>query len=465
MSFKKNKLFYYAFIINWVLLLGSINTIPSEIFYFGQGLNKSINALRILFPLISSFILMMIFIINLKNNFLDLIEKKNLINFLFIFYFILQILGLLTMSDRSFTLNNIYLVIFGINSLISLILINNFSQKKDSYKLNYFLIYISLLFLFVIIIIVSLAIYKQVGIAGFLILYNFIDPSDTLFNQVLPRVTGYSRMLAVLNVAIIAYVINKNLFKNKLYIVLIFLLSTLIFLIQSRGGLLCFYVLVIIITIFQIKSSLDKLKLIIITFFLPICTHYTLMHNNSINNHLEEKLSTHLKVPITKVMKKTLRSYNKTYSIRILSNQSSSGRTYLWKSIIEKYEKNKIFGYGPQADRYLLGGVAARGIGNNVSSAFFYSFSSAGYFGFVIIILINILSCILLYNKIFIKKIFNGKSKFIEILSLYFIVFFLIRSTFENGISYFGIDFLFFVAAINALNWKNIYFNLSLKLK
>ena len=463
MSFKKNKIFFYAFLLNWALLLGSINTTPSEIFYFGQGLDKSINALRILFPLISSFILMMIFIINLKNNFLDLIEKKNLINFLFIFYFILQLLGLFTTPDRSFTLNNIYLVIFGINSLIALILINNFYQKKNYYKLNYFLTCISLLFIFAIIIVVTIAMYKKVGIAGFVVLYNFIDPNDTLFNQVLPRVTGYARMLAVLNVAIIAYVINKKLFKNKLYIILIFLLSTLIFFVQSRGAVLCFYSLIIIITIFQIKSFLDKLKLIIITILLPVCLHLIISNDRDLHIELKEKILIEKKI---KINNDILKNIMETRSFRIVNNRTSSGRIQLWKTIIEKYEKNKIFGYGPQADRYLLlNKLSGLGYGNNASSAFFYSFSSAGYFGFVIIILINIFSCILLYNKIFVEKIFNGKGKFLEILSLYFIVFFLIRSLFENSISYFGIDFLLFIAAINALNWKNIYFNLFLKFK
>ena len=107
--------FFFFFFINWVLLIFSLNTTPSEIFYFGQSLSHSINSLRILLPLISSFIIVVIFGIYLKNNLFNLIQKKNLISFLLILIFIFQFIGLFTTSDRDFSFDNLYLPILGIS--------------------------------------------------------------------------------------------------------------------------------------------------------------------------------------------------------------------------------------------------------------------------------------------------------------------------------------------------------------
>ena len=124
MLLNKNKIFYWLLASNWIFLLFSINTHPNEIIYFGEGLVKSINSLRILIPLISFLGLVIILTINLKKNFYVLIQKKNLIYFLFFLYFALQLLGLFFTSERHFTLNNTYLVILSFNSLITLFLIN-----------------------------------------------------------------------------------------------------------------------------------------------------------------------------------------------------------------------------------------------------------------------------------------------------------------------------------------------------
>ena len=49
----------------------------------------------------------------------------------------------------------------------------------------------------------------------------------------------------------------------------------------------------------------------------------------------------------------------------------------------QEFNKNKIFGYGPQADRYLLRENLKLNITNNVSNGYLYSILSSGYFGFI----------------------------------------------------------------------------------
>jgi hypothetical protein len=473
-----SKKFFFFFFFNWVLLIFSLNTTPSEIFYFGQSLSRSINSLRILFPLISSFIIVVIFGIYLKNNLFNLVQKKNLISFLLILIFIFQFIGLFTTSDRDFSLDNLYLPILGTSSIIVLTLANNFLKKKKLFE-----IFTSALLLFIatITMLVLYLTVKKYGFFGMILIYNFIDPNDTFSNQVLPRITGLARMIGILNIVIIVYSIKKNFLKNKLHLFLILILSTLLFFIQSRGAILCFYSVVLIIIFFQLKIFSDKLKLFTIVFFFPICFHFIIMSNENLNKIFQENIQKQYQISLNTTMLKSgevlnlknneekedkPQSYD-TNNIRIYTNLTSSGRTFLWKSLIINFDKKKIFGYGPQADRFLLGEGLEKelGYGNNVSNAILYTFGSSGYFGLLIIILIYFYLIFFLYHKIYVEKILYKKNKFIETLSIYFIIFILIRSLFENSFSYFGLDFLLFIVAINSCNWKNIYFKLFLKSK
>lgn len=469
--------FFFFFFINWVLLIFSLNTTPIEIIYFGQSLSHSINSLRILLPLISSFIIVVIFGIYLKNNLFNLIQKKNLISFLLILIFFFQFIGLFTTSDRDFSFGNLYLPILGISSIIVLTLASNFLKKKKLFKI---FTYALLLFIAAVTILVLYLTVKKYGFFGVILIYNFIDPNDTFSNQVLPRITGLARMIGILNIVIIVYSIKKNLLKNKLYLFLIFILSTILFFIQSRGAILCYYSVALIIIFFQLKIFSDKLKLFTIVLFFPICFHFLIMSNEKLNKTFQKNIQEQYQIKLNTSMIKSGELLNlknneeedkplfyDTNKIRIYNNLTSSGRTFLWKSLIINFDKKKIFGYGPQADRFLLGEGLEKelGFGNNVSNAILYTFGSSGYFGLIIIVLIYFYSIFFLYHKIFIEKILYKKNKFFETLSIYFIIFILIRSLFENSFSYFGLDFLLFIVAINSCNWKNIYFKLFLKSK
>ena len=73
-----------------------------------------------------------------------------------------------------------------------------------------------------------------------------------------------------------------------------------------------------------------------------------------------------------------------------IAGSYTSGRFALWKNALERYEKNRFFGYGPQADRIMLFDPTDFDSGNNVSNTMIYGLLSGGYFSLTILILIYI---------------------------------------------------------------------------
>ena len=148
---------------------------------------------------------------------------------------------------------------------------------------------------------------------------------------------------------------------------------------------------------------------------------------------------------------------------RVLSNYSSSGRFQLWEISIKNYEKDKIFGYGPQGDRYILYNTKIKDFfSTNSSNLLIYGFLSGGYVGLIILLIIYIYVSVILLKYFLIKKIYLSKqiitkNNFIDVFSIVVVIFFLIRSLFENSYGLFSVDFLFMIIAtyILELNYKN----------
>ena len=129
----------------------------------------------------------------------------------------------------------------------------------------------------------------------------------------------------------------------------------------------------------------------------------------------------------------------------------TSGRLTLWNNALDKYEKNKLFGYGPQADRILINKNNV--YGNNVSNALIYALLSGGYFSLIILILIYLYTAYMflkffLVNKIFSNQLEINKENIFVVTSLVYTVFFMIRSIFENSFGVFSIDFLILILSL-----------------
>jgi hypothetical protein len=93
-----------------------------------------------------------------------------------------------------------------------------------------------------------------------------------------------------------------------------------------------------------------------------------------------------------------------------------------------------------------------RQYGNNVSNALLYSFVCGGYLSFLIFLLIKFKLIIYLYKIIFTYKIFYIKNLISEKISTSFILFFLIRSIFENSFAIFSIDYLMLIISVLIVN-------------
>ena len=135
-------------------------------------------------------------------------------------------------------------------------------------------------------------------------------------------------------------------------------------------------------------------------------------------------------------------------------NKISSGRIKDWKNIVTKtYEESPIYGFGAQADRFLINQTS--------SSAFIYAFSSSGILGLFFFCILYLRSLMISLRLLFRKDNylkFTIKNYFTILASLN-LIFLLIRSFFETSIAVFGIDFLVFIVClgITELIYKKKY--------
>ena len=452
-------------IFTWISLWFSIDTNFEEIQGFKNSLASALNASRVFLVIffftlsisLTLFILIKKFSFKLNKNF-----NNNLLLILFV-YFTLQIIGLYENSYKEFNLNNLYLTLLSIGTLNIFILVNLLELEK----ILKYLLYISILIVFLFF---SVVILSKMNNLLFNVhtsdLYSFIHPNEIILGHEYPRITGLSRMLAVVNIALIICFNPKKNFLSLLLFTIILVFSTLIWGMQSRGTIICFFVSLIIIIFFL--KNLKFYKALIFFFILtaipiiifesiriPLLKKKEINYNNYKNDNVQSK------------DKENVQSKDKELEIRLLKTKHTSGRTDLWETAIKKYEKNKFFGYGPQADRFLLTNLyKPNSYGTNVSNGIIYAFLCSGYIAIIIFLFIYYKISYLIYN-FFYKKIYLRKLDISIKISIVLLVFFSIRSLIENSFSLFSIDFLLFLISItiveNYLKKKhnNSHFNFS----
>ena len=157
-----------------------------------------------------------------------------------------------------------------------------------------------------------------------------------------------------------------------------------------------------------------------------------------INSNDEQQIKRHAKI------KGNISRTNQAKILRTNDRESFSSRRFEdWKDIAILTKQNFLFGYGTQADRFLIQQTA--------SNALLYAYSSAGILG-----LLSILFIYLRYFYIFLKsiKVFSSSGSVFLFSYIILIVFFL-RSIFESSFAVFGIDFILFALAI--YNIENEY--------
>lgn len=413
---KKN--FSYIYIFFWFSLWAAINTSPDEIYFYADSYVKSINAARILFALLTSTLISIYF----AYMFLSKKIKIKKIELFFFLFFLSQIVGLFFNKERSFNIENSYLVILAIGSICLIILSNQF-KIKDFIK---YFFYISILFLALALIFVLMEKFHELQSLNFYKIYAEHDLN--LLGQANPRITGISRMLAIINLFLILYFFkSKNIYLKSLLLIFLTLSIVILLFMQSRGTLLCFFFSVIII-FFLIKNIIrNRFKYFVILIALPILLFF------SINNFfLKQNLS----------IEKNTKINN-----RILTH-TTSGRYEIWHYTIKNYKYNNFFGHGPNGDRFFLKNFDQKEIfGDNTSNIFLYSLVSGGVMSvfFLILIFFEILK-ILIHSK---KKFFSYQNSIYLNFSIACLAFFFIRSFFENSFGLFSIDFLITYLSLN----------------
>jgi hypothetical protein len=426
---------FFILISGWILIIFSLGAKPPILYFDKNYFFQSLESFRITLAIIISFIffLSFFFLYNVKK----FIKLKFL--FFFILYFMFQVIGLYQNKEVNFNLDNLYLIVLSLGAIgtIYLALLN--SKNKILEVFLYALIAITFA-----ISIIFLA--KALADEEFktIYLYTVISPNKIIFENTdlsYPRITGIARSLAVANILIIIFFLKEKIFKYRIALIVVAAcIGIVIWSAQSRGAILCYFsVLLIILFLYREKKFLNKIFFFLVLFILPIATLNiaNIFFKNIILTE-DQFNSDGKQVPIYETRFAQLKFNN-------------SGRTDLWSNSLTLYNKNKIFGYGPQGDRFLLPLSGSEGFGNNVSNGYVYSFLSGGYPGLIIFLTITINIFLVVYKNLFLTKIFNNNNNASIKIATMILIFFLIRVLFENSYALFSIDFLlilisFFIA-------------------
>lgn len=322
-------------------------------------------------------------------------------------------------------------------------------------------------------------------------LYYLTHPYAEILNHAIPRTTGMARSFALVSIFMFCYILYKNKLNfiyKLIFIFILLLLLTLIWGLQSRGALLCLIISFLLIIFFKNTNLMTKLIIILGIISLPyylyplipkykinianliLISNISFEQNINLTKEEKDKFSEHQWLTdITKQTQKINKLRNNTITMdnktKITSNQTNrflennnleligSGRFFIWKSLYKNYDLKNIFGYGPQADRYLLNNFDGN-LSNNSSNGFVYAFISAGYPGLIISLLIYltiIIKLIKISLLLFQKKIIPDYKNQTCVSIL---LFFSIRIFFENSFMNFGIDFIILMSCFFYLNLK-----------
>ena len=433
-------------LIFWIGCLLSINSKISDIYvektYY---LNTAIVFLRIIFPVLVFLIL--IFFLKIK--------KLNLFILSYLIYATWQLI--VYTPSKEFIIDNFerYHLTLSMIAILLIIHVAGYLQYKKFYSK---ILYCTIFF------VGSVSLYLS-----FFIVRDFITNNDVIYlywNKTLisegrnllqtnPRITGVSRMLGLLLLFIFSIYICKKKKKyiyNFIFLSTIFIISLLIYGMQSKGS----YISILLILFYYIFFFKDKIKKKVLIFFiiivLPIVSFETIIKIKieylKINNIKSRLLSNHSLVVDGKIIE-----------------DYTTGRVEIWKRALKEIKDKKILlGYGPQADRFLLKSInfdpkiPRHFYDSNASNGLIYAYLCAGIIGLLFILSIYTLIFHEVYKSIFIKKAFITKNIYV-IFSILALSFLSVRTVYENGFTYFGVDYVFAIIGYFILRKFNLQEN------
>jgi hypothetical protein len=432
-------------LIFWIGCLLSINSKISDLYQDNNGLLIIIIVfLRIIIP-----ILIFLFLI-----FFFRVKKINLFILSYLIYALWQLI--IYSPDKEYWIDNLerYHLILSTITILLIIHVGEYLQFKN---LDLKILYFSILFIGCISFYFSFFLINDlIKDKGIFYLYynNILIAEGKSLLQTNPRITGVSRMLSLVLLFIFSLFIckKKNIFiHNLFYSFIIFIISFLIYGMQSKGS----YTSILLLLFFYITFFKDEIKkkifILFIILILPVISFETIikikLEFNKINNYGSK--SRFLSNNFVMIDDKLVKDY-------------TTGRVEIWKRALEQIKEKKIIlGYGPQADRILLTsknfnpGIPRHFYDSNSSNGLVYSYLCAGIVGLLFILSIYWLILSELYKSIFIKKAIIAKNSYV-IFSILTLSFLSLRTIYENGYTLFGIDFVFTVITYFILRKFNL---------
>ena len=439
----KNNFIIYALLI---YLISSINSPP---FFYMQSLFKGeeisilmlINITRGLAPF---FILIFCFTFILLNN-------KNLrfdiIYFLLFAYILCQVPFIHTQNlDKFYS----YYWIFSSLSVVIFFYIIEYNKKEILH--NCLVIFYSIIsiigfiFIFkVLVIFFSKDVFFNLSYTNFY--GNETTDAKTIFlNSFSPRSSGLSRYLTYMFLLIyVLYVYSHSIKLKKLNIFLITLLiflNFMIFHLQSRSSIYFIFCLSIF-SFFSINKNFISKKIInfILIFLLPFLLHLSepLIRVNIIKYIENDNVS---KKNLNKINTEDLTALKIFQNNRLLKNPGNTGRYKIWGEAWTLIKKNKMIGYGPQADRVLLNH-------QSVSNVFFYSLLCGGVIALIFILILLLIIIVKIYQSIFHYSVFESTRDLTTKFSIFVVGFLFIRGFAETSYGLFGADYIMFILAVS----------------
>ena len=417
-------------LIFWVGFLLSINSKISDLY------SSNINYLHIIIIFLRVIIPVLVFSILI---FFLKIKKLNLFILSYLIYGLWQLV--IYRPDEKYLIDNLeryHLIISMIGVLLIIHVTEYFKFKNLILKILYssilFITIISFYFTFFIV----LELINNEKVFYLYFNHTLVTEGKHLL-QVYPRITGISRMLGLVLLFIFSLFICKKRnisIYNFFFASTIFIISFLIYGMQSKGSYISILLLLFYYIFFFKDQIRRKIFILLIILVAPIICFESIV-----------------KIKIALVKEYNVKS-------RFLSNNSifvndrfmedyTTGRIEIWKRAFEKIKEKKIIlGYGPQADRFLLESlnfdpkIPRHFYDANASNGVIYSYLCAGIVGLFFITTIYLLIFYEIYKSIFKNKAFIKKNSYV-IFSILTLTFLTLRTVYENGYTLFGVDFLF----------------------
>jgi hypothetical protein len=419
-------------LIFWFGCLLSINSKISDLYLENKNfLYISIIALRIIIPVF--VFLVLIFFLKIK--------KLNLFTISYLVYALWQLI--VYTSNKEYWIDNLeryHLIV----SMLAIILIIHTVEYLNFKSLHLKILYASIVFIGCIEIYFSYSLVSDLikDEKVFYLYYNntLISEGRSLL-QTNPRITGVSRMLGLLLLFIFSLFIckEKKIFTyNFFFLTTIFIISFLIYGMQSKGS----YTSVLLLLFYYFFFFKDKIKkkitIIFIILILPIISFETIIRVKNESIKMDNVKSRFLSKNYLEIYDKTAEDY-------------TTGRIEIWKRALKEIKEKKIIlGYGPQADRTLLKSsnfdpkIPRHFYDSNASNGLIYSYLCAGIFGLFFILTVYSLIIREVYKSIFLKNAFINKNSYV-IFSILTLSFLSLRTIYENGYTLFGVDFVFVI--------------------